>query len=106
MPIATLDQLKGQLNITPDIGAADDVLLARKLAAAQNHVERLLGFRIADQFPPEGEPPVSTVPPDLVEAVLQLAAWWYEAREAAGEGARDVPFNVREIVTEYRAWSF
>ena len=106
MPIATLDQLKAQLNITPDIGAADDALLTRKLAAAQAHVERLLGYKIADQFPPEGDPPVAIVPPDLVEAVLQLAAWWYEVREAAGDGAREVPFSVTDIVTSHREWSF
>lgn len=106
MPIVTLDELKAQLSITPDIGAADDALLIRKLAAAQNHVERLLGFRIADQYPPEGDPPVSAVPPALVEAVLQLAAWWYESREAAGESTREVPFSVSEIIAEHRAWSF
>ena len=106
MPIATLEQLKGQLNITPDIGTADDAMLQRKLAAAQTHIERLLGYRIEEQFQPAGEPPASTVPPALVEAVLQLAAWWYEAREAASEGAHEVPFGVREIVTEYRGWSF
>lgn len=103
MAITTLDMLKEQLSFTDDIGDIDDAMLQRKLDAAQNHVERLLGFKIEATFGGEGQDPV---PPALVEAVLQLGAWWYENRETAGEGAREVPFGVREIITEYRDFSF
>ena len=103
MAIVTLDQLKEQLAFTDDIGAVDNALLRRKIDAAQNHVERLLGFKIEATFGGVDQDPV---PPALVEAVSQLAAWWYEQREAAGDGAREVPFGVREIITEYREFTF
>ncbi|AXQ94015.1 head-tail connector protein [Cereibacter azotoformans] len=103
MTAATLDALKAQLSFTDDMGGVDDALLELKLEAARNHVERLLGFRIAETFGGDGQDPV---PPSIEEAILQLAAWWYETREAASPGAREVPFGVREIVAEYREWSF
>lgn len=103
MAILTLTQIKEQLSFTDDIGSVDDVMLKRKLDAAQNHVERLLGFKIEEAFGGEGQ---DAIPPALIEAVSQLAAWWYEQREAAGEASREVPFGVREIVTEYREFTF
>lgn len=103
MAIVTRDQLKEQLAFTSDLGTIDDALLDRKLAAAQNHVERLLGFKIEASFGGEGQDPI---PPALIEAVSQLAAWWYENREAAGDGAREMPFGVSEIITEYREFTF
>ena len=103
MAILTLDQLKEQLSFTDDIGSVDDALLQRKLDAAQNHVERLLGLKIEETFGGEDQDPI---PPALVEAVSQLAAWWYEQREAADEAMREVPFGVSQIVNEYREWTF
>lgn len=103
MAIATLEDLKDQLAFTDDIGDADDRLLQQKLDAAQNHVERLLGFRIEAEFGGVDQDPV---PPVLVEAVLQLAAHWYDNREAGAEAVRELPFGVREIVTEYREFTF
>lgn len=96
----TLADLKGQCNVT---GAADDAALARYLAAAQAHVSRLLGFALddADEFP-------DGTPADLELAVLQLAADWYTNREATlvGVVATPLPFGVREIVNEYRRYTF
>ena len=103
MAIITLDEVKQQLAFTDDIGSTDDALIYRKIEAAQNHIERLLGFRIEANFGGVDQDPV---PPVLIEAVSQLAAWWYEQREAASEGAKEVPFGVREIVTEYREFTF
>jgi hypothetical protein len=103
MAIVDLDQIKEQLSFTDDIGSVDDAMLQRKLDAAQNHVERLLGFKIEEAFGGEGQ---DAIPPVLIEAVSQLAAWWYEQREVAGEAAREVPFGVREIITEYREFTF
>lgn len=44
----------------------------------------------------------------MQEAILQLAAWWFENREAAtiGDAAKAVPFGVAEIVQEHRGWTF
>ncbi|KEP68527.1 DNA-packaging protein [Thioclava dalianensis] len=99
MSIVTLDDLKAQLSFTDDMGELDDTLLAGKIDAAQDHIERLLGFKIEDEFGVDGTP-------SLKEAVLQLAAHWYENREAAGDGLREIPFGVDEIVREYRGFTF
>lgn len=105
MAIVTLAEIKEQLSFTDDIGSVDDALLQRKIDAAQNHVERLLGFKIEETFGGAEQDPV---PPALVEAVSQLAAWWYEMRETAVAGDRvsEVPFGVWEIVNEYRERTF
>ncbi|WP_127113055.1 head-tail connector protein [Shimia sediminis] len=103
MAILTLDELKEHLAFTDDIGSVDDALLGRLISAAQNHVERLLGFKVEENF---GGQDQDAIPPALVEAVSQLAAWWYEQREAAGETSRAIPFGVTEIVTEYREYTF
>lgn len=99
MAIVTYEQLAAQVGLTDDAPEQDQTALQQKADAAQNHIERLLGYRIVDQFPDE-------TPPALVEAVLQLAAWWFENREAASESDRVLPFGVAEIVNEYREWSF
>lgn len=103
MSIVSMPDLMVQLGLTGDAPPGDVELLQRKADAAQNHVERLLGFRIEERFGGEDQEPV---PPALIEAVMQLAAWWFENREAAGDGARSMPFGVEEIVAEYREWSF
>lgn len=92
--------LKTQCNIT---GADDDAVLDRLLAAATAHIERLLGFKITD----EEEFPDGT-PADLELAILQLAADWYENREATlvGVSAQAIPFGVLDIVNEYRRYTF
>lgn len=98
MAIITLEGMKANLGLTPDQDE-DDVLILGKIEAAQNHIERLLGFRIEERFPAD-------IPPALREAVMQLAAWWFENREAATDLTRELPFGVRDIVTEYRGWTF
>ncbi len=103
MTIATLGHLKMHLNFTPDLGPEDDHLLESKLASAQSLIERQLGFKIEERFGGQDQDPI---PPDLIEAVLQLAAWWYENRETAGDGARDMPWGVADIVVAHRDWSF
>ena len=101
MGIATLDELKAQVAWTDDLGTDDDAILDAKLAAAQGHVERMLGYGIEATYP-------EAVPAPLKEAVLQLAGWWYTQREAAITGTivAEVPFNVREIVAEFRDYTF
>lgn len=97
--------LKQQLNATGIPGTDDDALIERKIEAAQNHIERLLGFRIEETY---GGTDQDEIPPALVEAVCQLAAHWYENREATlvGVSAQELPFGVWQIVNEYREYSF
>jgi hypothetical protein len=103
--IATVEMLKEQLNLTADLGVDDDALLGRKLAAAQDHVERLLGYKIEATY---GGASQDEVPPALVEAVLQTAAHFYENREAVlvGVTGAELPFGVASIVDGSREWSF
>ena len=105
MGIATIDQLAQQLSLTGEMALTDHALLSQNLDGAQNHIERLLGFKIEVMFGGEDQEPV---PPALALAVLQLAAWWYEQREAAltGGAAAEVPFGVAQIVNEYREFTF
>ena len=97
--IVDLATVKQQLGVTTDL---DDAMIERKIGAAQDHVERLLGYKIEEEFAP------GAIPPSLVEAVCQLAAHWYENREATlvGVSAQQLPLGVQDILREYRSWSF
>lgn len=103
MAIVTAAELTDQLGLEGIDGL--DSLLVQKIAAAQGHVERLLGFKIEECFGGEDQEPV---PEPLREAVLQLAAWWFEQREAGvvGQGVAQPPHSLPEIVAEYREWTF
>lgn len=103
--IVTLEDMKAQLNLTDDIGNADDALITGKIEAAQNHIERLLGFSIEATFGGAGQ---DAIPPALMQAVFMLAAHWYENREASlvGVSGQYIPHGVWEIVNEYREYSF
>jgi hypothetical protein len=103
--IVTVDEVKAQLNQTL---AIDDDLIMKKATAAQAHLESLLGFKMETEFPPAGDPPVTTVPADLKEAVLQLAAYWYEQRDGVivGQTAQVLPFGIEDIVSNRRNYSW
>lgn len=103
MGINTLADLKAHLSFTDDIGNTDDAMLTRILAAAEGFVERKLGFTFAATYGGAGQ---EAVPDALRQAVLMLAAHWYDNREAVGEAAREPPFSVSEIITEFREWTF
>jgi hypothetical protein len=105
MAIVTVAELKEQLNLTDDLGTDDDALLGRKISAAQDHIERQLGFKIGARYGADNQDPI---PAALVEAVSQLAAHWYENREASliGVNGYSLPFGVQEIVDGYREYSF
>lgn len=96
-----LNDLKQHSNLVCD--SSEDVVLDRLLKAAQAHVERLLGFAVdnEDRYP-------DGTPEDLNVAILQLAAHWYENREATvvGVTAQEVPLGVRDVIREHRDWSF
>lgn len=100
--IVDLVTVKQQLGVTLDI---DDSMIARKIEAAQNHIERMLGYKIEEKF---GSIDQDDIPPSLMEAVCQLAAHWYENREATivGVSAQNLPLGVQDIIREYRCWTF
>lgn len=104
--IVDLPAVKAHLNFTLDI---DDDLITSKLTAAQNHVENLLGFKIEETFGGTDQDPV---PDALKEAVCQLAAHWYENREAAvvsnamSIAVAELPIGMLDIIAEYRDWCF
>lgn len=100
--IITIDEMKQQLGFTDDMGNDDDALLEGKIEAAQAHIERLLGYKLDAEFPN------GSTPADLKEAIRLLTAHWYENREASlvGVAAQEIPYGIREIVREYRNWSF
>jgi len=91
-----LSDLKTRCNVTI---SADDMLLARMLVAAEKHTEAQLGFALDD----ETEFPDGT-PEDVEQAVLMLAAWWYEQRESAlvGVTAQTVPHGYEDIIRNHR----
>ena len=99
-PVMSLNELKAHLSLTDDQDE-DDALLSGKLDAAQTLIERMLGFSLVTQFGPQED-----VPADLREAILQLAAWWYENREAVLERGAPLPFGVSDIIDANRDWTF
>ncbi|WP_051423957.1 head-tail connector protein, partial [Martelella sp. AD-3] len=102
-----LTHLRGKLVrcLAHDAPSYSRVGASGKPGAVQNHIERLLGYRLEESYGGEGQEPV---PPVLAEAVMQLAAHWYENREAVliGVTAMPMPLGLREIIREYREWSF
>jgi uncharacterized phage protein (predicted DNA packaging) len=91
----TIDELKLQLNLDHDL---DDDLLIGKLAAAQVWVGNYIGTPLAD---------LDSIPATINEAVLQLAAAWYEQREATsyGSSGEAVPFGVHDLLAGHRLWA-
>lgn len=103
MAIVTLEDLMAQTGLTGDAPSEDLLALQQKADAAQNHIERLLGFKIESLFGGTDQEPI---PEALREAVLQLAGWWFEHRETVTDRDRRLPYGVDEIVNEYREWTF
>lgn len=104
--VVTLEELKAHLNVTVD---TDDDLIERKLSAAQQQLERHLGFTFAAEFPDAADDHFpATVPTPLREAVCQLAAHYYENREAVlvGVNAQLLPEGMWDVVNNYRNWSW
>lgn len=92
MSAVSLPDLKAHLNLDHDL---DDDLLTLKLDAAEEHVAAIIGAPI----------PADPVPATIRQAILMLAAHWYENREAALPGAPfAVPFGVHDLLQSHRAW--
>lgn len=100
-----LADAKAHLNVTTD---ADDQLIMRLVAVAQEWLEAQLGYKLTDRFPPAGSPVASTVPAPLDHAALLMVAHYYENREASvvGVNAQPLPFGVSDIVNDFRDWSW
>ena len=100
-------ELRDHLSFTEDIGPEDDDMLGKLATTAQHHIDALLGYRLADLYGPASAG-MTPLPLPLKLAILQLAAWWYLHRETAALEGRPVetPFGVRELVAEYREWTF
>ncbi|MBA1139361.1 head-tail connector protein [Mesorhizobium neociceri] len=77
MAIVSLDDQKAHMRVDFN---DDDAQIQAQIDGAQAHLEQLLGYTIEEEF--------EVVPTDLVQAVMQLAANWYENREAT---SGDVP---------------
>lgn len=92
MPSVPVALLKAQLYIEHDL---DDALLTQKLDAAEGYVAAFIGGTLPDP-----------VPPAMLQAVLMLAAHWFETREAAvaGSAPASVPYGVGELLQSYRRW--
>jgi uncharacterized phage protein (predicted DNA packaging) len=95
--VTALATLKAHLNLTLD---DDDELLTDKLDAALAYTSHQLG----------GEDPIEwdSAAPDLRQAVLMLAAHWYENREATlvGVGVLTLPLGYDDLLLAHRRWVF
>ncbi|MDB6179551.1 head-tail connector protein [Paracoccus sp. Z330] len=101
--IVNFSDLCAQAGVTGDAPKDDLMSLQSKGDAAQNHIERMLGYRIEAEFGGEDQEPI---PEALKEAVLQLACWWFEHREAVSDRDKRLPYGVDELVAAYRDWTF
>lgn len=100
--IVTLDDLRSHLSLTDGVAEEDAGILSLYLTGAEGLVEASLGYSIHERWPDTAD-----IPPALQVAVLQLAALWYEHREAASPRTlTSAPFSVRCVVDAYRDRSF
>lgn len=87
--ITPLSLLKSHAVVEHDL---DDALLQHKLAAAEQWITNHIGS------------PFVAGEPAMTEAALQLAAFWYEQREAVGIDVtlRPAPFGVHELLSSFK----
>lgn len=90
--VVTVPELRAQLNLDSE---HDDALLAQKIDAAEAYCASYVGGYIAD--------PYSAA---VKQAVIMLAAYWYEMREAATASGNPyvVPFGVHDLLQAHRRW--
>jgi uncharacterized phiE125 gp8 family phage protein len=93
MPVDNVPYLQSQLNLEHD--SYDYQLLTEKMEAAQAYCASYIGAPIPDPAPAA-----------IRQAVLMLAAYWYEMREAATTGGNPyvVPFGVHDLLQAHRRW--
>ncbi|WDR05624.1 head-tail connector protein [Devosia rhodophyticola] len=97
--MTALADLKNQLSMTADDDVDDD-FIAAKIAAAETYTTAMIG----------AETPVAydEASADLRQAILMLAAHWFENREAStiGTSAAIVPMGYADLVATHRKWVF
>lgn len=93
MSAVTVAELKAQLNLDHDL---DDALLSSKIDAAEAYAAGFIGAPIP-----------TPCPATIKQAVLMLASFWYEVREAAQIGSNPyaVPFGTHDLLQAHRAWA-
>ncbi len=100
--IVTIEDLRSHLALTDGVAEEDAGLLDIYLRGAEALIEAGLGFSVHERWPDTAD-----IPAALQVAVLQLAAFWFENREAATPRTLTAaPFSVRAIVDAYRDRSF
>lgn len=89
----------GELQAHSNLDSELNSLLEQKIAAAEGWIETYIGEPLTSMDP---------LPAAIREAVLQLAAHFYENREATlvGVSADEMPFGVMTLIRPYRIWSF
>ena len=92
MTTTPLALLKAQLSMSSE-PTYDDELLDHKLSTAQTWVANYIGAPLPDP-----------VPAPITEACIQLAAYWFQQREAVSFGVsmQAVPYGIRELLSPYR----
>ncbi|WP_417278404.1 head-tail connector protein [Celeribacter sp.] len=110
MSVTPVALLKAHLNLEHDL---DDDLLQLYLNAAEAYVAKYIGGEIPEIPEPvvdaDGFLLVKADPdpvPDIRLAVLMLAGFWYENREAAQSSGKTamVPFGVHDLLDSHRRW--
>ena len=93
MARVSVSELKSQLNLDHDL---DDALLGQKIDAAEGYCLSYIGGEFPDP-----------VPVPLLQAIMMLAAFWYERREAGALNCNPyiIPFGVHDILQAYRSWA-
>lgn len=88
----TASNLRDHLNGVPDL----DAVLTRLLNAATSHVASMLGV--------DNDAPAEVVD----QAILMLAAHWYENREASTVGvtAQSLPLGFDDLIANHRNYTF
>ena len=96
--MTALIDLKAHLNIVGD--DTDDALLTAKIASAEAHTTNVIAADVPLTY--------DAAPADLKQAILMLAAHWYENREATivGVSSNLVPFGYQDLVVSHRKWFF
>ena len=96
MSVVSLSLAKAHMNIA---GNEDDELIAVYIGAAEDYLCHRIGEKKWSRILS-----LDTFPDDLKLAVLKLAAFHYEQREAAGFGVtmQLAPYGVTSIADSYR----
>lgn len=96
--MTVLADLKSQLSLSED--EAEDDFLSAKIAAAEAFTTAAIGAEELLTY--------ADAAPDVQQAILMLAAHWFENREASlAEGnLSEVPIGYRELVSSHRQWVF